>query len=214
MLGFHLFNTRDTFLKDVMVHSDALYSSALRLTRDPSRAEDLVQDTMLKAYRAREQFEPGTNRKAWLFKILTNTYITSYHRMRKEHELFERSSDFSEIEDHYLDEWSNGGLVEAMTLNSGLSDEVQRAFDNLPDKFKMVVDLVDLQGLSYVEVANTLGCPIGTVMSRLARGRKILQRELHEFALAEGYIKDDQKTTEETAPVADIRPLKVAGKRV
>lgn len=214
MFGFHLFNTRDTFLKDVMVHADSLYSSAMRMTRNPAQAEDLVQDTLLKAYRAREQFEPGTNRKAWLFKILTNTYITSYHRQRKEHELFERSSDFSEIEDHYLNEWSDGGLVEAMALNGGLSDEVQRAFDGLPDKFKMVVDLVDLQGLSYVEVAKTLDCPIGTVMSRLARGRKILQRDLHDFALSEGYIKEPQKTENAPAPVAEIRPLKAAGKRV
>lgn len=170
-------------------HMDALYASALRLTRSPKDAEDLVQDTFLKAFRFFDSFERGTNIKAWLFKILTNTFINKYRRRVKEKEMAEAPA-----EDIMLDRFVSGDQVRALQdpendfFSKLLSDEVVEALDQVPVDFRMVVILADIQDFSYKEIAEIVGCPVGTVMSRLFRGRRILQKHLYEYAVREGVI--------------------------
>jgi len=170
-------------------HMDALYASALRLTRSPKDAEDLVQDTYLKAFRFFDSFEKGTNIKAWLFKILTNTFINKYRRKVKEKEMAEAPA-----EDVMLDRFVSSDQVRALQDPEGdffgklLSDEVVEALDKVPVDFRMVVILADVQDFSYKEIAEIVSCPVGTVMSRLFRGRRILQKHLYEYAIREGII--------------------------
>jgi RNA polymerase sigma-70 factor (ECF subfamily) len=174
---------------------DALYGAALRLTRSPRDAEDLVQDTYLKAFRFFDTFEKGTNVKAWLFKILTNTFINKYRRKVKEREIAEAPA-----EDIVLDRFVSTEQVRALQeperdfFGRLLSDEVVEALDQVPVDFRMVVILADIQDFSYKEIAEIVGCPVGTVMSRLFRGRRILQNHLYQYAIKEGIIqppKDD-----------------------
>jgi RNA polymerase sigma-70 factor (ECF subfamily) len=176
-------------------YMDALYGAALRLTRSPRDAEDLVQDTYLKAFRFFDTFERGTNIKAWLFKILTNTFINKYRRKVKEREIAEAPP-----EDIVLDRFLSTEQVRALQeperdfFGKLLSDEVVEALDQVPVDFRMVVILADIQDFSYKEIAEIVGCPVGTVMSRLFRGRRILQNQLYEYAIKEGVIqppKDD-----------------------
>ena len=170
-------------------HVDALYASALRMTRSAKDAEDLVQDTYLKAFRFFESFEKGTNIKAWLFKILTNTFINKYRRKVKEKEMAEAPA-----EDIMLDRFISAERVnelqapEQSFFNKLLSDEVVEALDQVPVDFRMVVILADIQGFSYKDIAEIVGCPVGTVMSRLFRGRRILQKHLYNYAIQEGII--------------------------
>ena len=170
-------------------HMDALYGAALRLTRSPKDAEDLVQDTYLKAFRFFESFEKGTNIKAWLFKIQTNTFINRYRRKVKEREVAETPA-----EDVVLDRFVSAEQVRALQDPEGdffgrlLSDEVVEALEQVPVDFRMVVILADIQGFSYKEIAEIVGCPVGTVMSRLFRGRRILQKHLYEYAVREGIL--------------------------
>ncbi|MCC7386794.1 MAG: sigma-70 family RNA polymerase sigma factor [Deltaproteobacteria bacterium] len=170
-------------------HMDALYASALRLTRSPKDAEDLVQDTYLKAFRFFDSFERGTNMKAWLFKILTNTFINKYRRRVKEKEMAEAPA-----EDVMLDRFVSSEAVRALQdpennfFDKLLSDEVVEALDQVPVDFRMVVILADIQDFSYKEIAEIVGCPVGTVMSRLFRGRRILQKHLYDYAIREGVI--------------------------
>ncbi|MBI4817002.1 MAG: sigma-70 family RNA polymerase sigma factor [Deltaproteobacteria bacterium] len=170
-------------------HMDALYASALRLTRSPKDAEDLVQDTYLKAFRFFDSFEPGTNMKAWLFKIQTNTFINKYRRRVKEREVADTPA-----EDVMLDRFVSSEHVRALRdpemdfFSKLLSDEVVEALDQVPVDFRMVVILADIQDFSYKEIAEIIGCPVGTVMSRLFRGRRILQKHLYEYAQREGII--------------------------
>ncbi|RJO63198.1 MAG: sigma-70 family RNA polymerase sigma factor [Myxococcales bacterium] len=215
MLGFLFGKSQDPFLKDVNTYLDSLYGTALRLTRNPADAEDLVQEALTKAFRAREQFISGTDRKAWLFKILTNTFINNYHRKRREAAFLDDSFDFSDIEEHFVETWADP----AATLPNGpfsgdMSDEVRQAFDALPADFKLVVDLIDLQEFSYSEVAQIIGCPIGTVMSRLHRGRKLLQRALYDYAVREGILRPSKSKQDsadgEVTRIEDRRKRKVA----
>lgn len=170
-------------------HMDALYASALRLTRSPKDAEDLVQDTYLKAFRFFDSFERGTNIKAWLFKILTNTFINKYRRRVKEKEMADAPA-----EDVMLDRFVSADQVRALQdpetdfFSKLLSDEVVEALDQVPVDFRMVVILADIQDFSYKEIAEIVGCPVGTVMSRLFRGRRILQKHLYEYAVREGVL--------------------------
>jgi RNA polymerase sigma-70 factor (ECF subfamily) len=171
---------------------DALYGAALRLTRSPKDAEDLVQDTYLKAFRFFESFEKGTNIKAWLFKIQTNTFINKYRRRVKEREVAEAPP-----EDILLDRFVSSEQVQAIKdpesdfFGRLLSDEVMEALEQVPVDFRMVVILADIQGFSYKEIAEIVDCPVGTVMSRLFRGRRILQKALFEYAVQEGIIPSD-----------------------
>ncbi len=200
MFGFKRDEKRKTaseFEALAVVHMDALYGAALRLTRSAKDAEDLVQDTYLKAFRFFDRFERGTNIKAWLFKIQTNTFINRYRRKVKERELAEAPS-----EDVMVDRFVSQQQLQALQqpeedfFSKLLSDEVVEALDKVPVDFRMVVVLADIQGFSYKEVAEIVDCPVGTVMSRLFRGRKILQQSLYQYAIAEGIIKppSDEQT--------------------
>ncbi len=203
MFGFSR-NTSKTdkseFERLTLEHMDALYGAALRLTRSPKDAEDLVQDTFLKAFRFFDSFEKGTNIKAWLFKIQTNTFINKYRRKVKEREVAEAPP-----EDIVLDRFVSSDQVRALQDPEGdffgrlLSDEVIEALDQVPVDFRMVVILADIQGFSYKEIAEIVGCPVGTVMSRLFRGRRILQKQLYGYAIREGIISPD--TNEQGQPI-------------
>ncbi|HEX3947708.1 MAG TPA: sigma-70 family RNA polymerase sigma factor [Acidimicrobiales bacterium] len=170
----------------------ALYSAALRMTRNPSDAEDLVQETYLKAYRAFASFTEGTNLKAWLYRILTNTYINSYRAAKRRPEI----ADVEDVEDLYLYHRlspveGGGGLgrsAEDEALDSFTDDEVKAAIESLPETFRMAVLLADVEGFSYKEIAEITDVPIGTVMSRIHRGRRALQKALHQFAEARGLV--------------------------
>ena len=181
-----------------MEHMDALYASALKLTRSGADAEELVQETYLKAFRFSHKFEWGTNLKAWLFRIQSNTFINEYRHRGHERKYVERAATES-IYDQVLDTEARAYASdpENHLFNKFLRQELDRALESLPDDFKMAVLLADVQGFSYKEVADILGCPIGTVMSRLHRGRRILQRELVDFAVDAGL------TAKETMPEKD-----------
>ena len=182
------------FTRDAMVHMDSLYSAALRMTRNAADAEDLVQETFLRAYRGYGRFEEGTNLRAWLYRILTNTFINSYRAKQRR----PQESDLADVEDLYL--YRRLGGVETSELGRSAEDqlmdvltesEVKEAIEALPDKFRLPVLLADIEGFSYKEIAEILDVPIGTVMSRLHRGRKALQRSLHQFAVERGLADRD-----------------------
>src|ERR671939_535659 len=167
----------------------SLYSAALRMTRNAADAEDLVQETYLKAYRAFDSFQEGTNLKAWLYRILTNTFINSYRSRKRRPE----QSDLDDVEDLYLyrrlgglEAAAAGRSAEEELLDIYTDEEVKRALEELPEQFRMAVMLADVEGFSYKEIADILDIPIGTVMSRLHRGRKGLQKRLWEFAVEHG----------------------------
>lgn len=205
MFGFDKKTRKDPsseFEALTMEHMDALYGAALRLTRSARDAEDLVQDTYLKAFRFFESFEKGTNIKAWLFKIQTNTFINKYRRKVKEREVAEAPP-----EDIVLDRFVSSEQFRAIKdpendfFSRLLSDEVLEALDQVPVDFRMVVILADIQGFSYKEIAEIVGCPVGTVMSRLFRGRRILQKALYRYAVAEGIV---QPPTDETGGAVSL----------
>jgi RNA polymerase sigma-70 factor (ECF subfamily) len=212
MFGFLTNAGKDRFMEESMKHLDALYGTALRMTRNPADAEDLIQDTLLKAYRARDTYANGTNRRAWLFKILTNTFINNYHSKKREMSAFNRDMDFSDLEERFVDDWSESNFaVNRLPFSEQMSDEVAKAFEGLPDAFKVVVELADLQDFSYAEIADIVGCPIGTVMSRLSRGRKLLQDSLMEYAIREGVIRPGSRTNADHSvqDISDARVKKV-----
>lgn len=191
----------DSFEVELLGHLDTLYSVSCRMTKGTTEAEDLVQDTIVKAMRARDQFEPGTNLKAWLLRILTNTFINRYRRGGLERDILDGPDA----------EALTGGWVGANTLRAMrdpetqalmplIEAEVQRALDQLPDEFRIAVVLSDVEELSYKEIADAMGCPIGTVMSRLHRGRKLLQKTLRDHAVAMGIVAEDGTKKGDDAP--------------
>jgi RNA polymerase sigma-70 factor (ECF subfamily) len=175
-------------------HMDSLYSTALRMTRNAEEAEDLVQDTYLRSYRFFDKFEEGTNFKAWIFKILTNTFINKYRKKVRTPQSVQldkvefglESDDDSKAEGEWegFDEARYEGLFD---------DEVKAAMAQLSEEFRIVIILADIEGFSYKEIADMIDRPIGTVMSRLFRGRRILQRVLEKYAHREGYIKKSSR---------------------
>jgi RNA polymerase sigma-70 factor, ECF subfamily len=175
-----------TFADQTMELMPSLYAAAMRMTRNPADAEDLVQETYLRAYRGFGGFEQGTNLKAWLYRILTNTYINTYRAKKRRPE----ETELDEVEDLYLYR-RIGGLEAAMAGRSAEDElldrftdvEVKQAIEALPENFRMAVLLADVEGFSYKEIAEILDIPIGTVMSRLHRGRKALQKQLYQFAV-------------------------------
>jgi RNA polymerase sigma-70 factor, ECF subfamily len=181
---------RVRFEEEALKHLDALYRTALRMTRNPSDAEDLVQDALVRAYRFYDRFEPGTNFRAWLFKILTNTYINSYRRKqgRPQESSLEDTEEFflyNQLSDDAGGDRIND--VEGTVLDQLGADAIQRAIDQLPQTFRTTVQLSDVEGLSYAEIADATGVAKGTVMSRLFRGRRLLQRALWDQAKAAGF---------------------------
>jgi len=179
------------FAELAMEHMGSLYTAALRMTRNPADAEDLVQETYLKAYRAFGTFQAGTNLKAWLYKILTNTFINSYRSRKRRPE----QTELDDVEDLYL--YRRLGGLEAAVAGRSAEEEVlehftesdvKRAIEALPEQFRMAVLLADVEGFSYKEIADILDVPIGTVMSRLHRGRKALQKALFDFGMERGLV--------------------------
>jgi RNA polymerase sigma-70 factor (ECF subfamily) len=182
-----------TFADQAMEYMPALYTAALRMTRNSAEAEDLVQETYLKAYRAFGSFEQGTNLKAWLYKILTNTFINAYRSRRRRPE----QTEIEDVEDLYL--YRRLGGLEAATAGRSAEEEVldhftdsavKEALESLPESFRMTVLLADVEGFSYREIADIMEIPIGTVMSRLHRGRRALQKALLEFGMERGLVGD------------------------
>ena len=170
---------------------DSLYNTAYRMARNSEDAEDLVQETYLKAYKYYDKFQEGTNLKAWLFKILKNTFINSYRKRQQ----VPPESDFSEIEDSFeslvTDEVARKSKTpEEEFLTNVLDEDIQSALEALPDDFRMVVLLADLEGFTYKEIAEILGVPVGTVMSRLYRGRRLLESAMLKYARDHGYLRE------------------------
>ncbi|MBN1541594.1 sigma-70 family RNA polymerase sigma factor [candidate division KSB1 bacterium] len=184
---------KKAFEEIALVHMDALYSTALRMTRNAEEAEDLVQDTYLRAFRFFEKFQQGTNFRAWIFKILTNTFINNYRKKTRspqqvdlEKVSFALESDQEyEGPDTWIPEYDEAAFEDMF------DDDIQYALDKLSDEFRMIILLADIQGLSYKEISKIAGIPIGTVMSRLFRGRRMLQRSLGRYAKREGYIDEN-----------------------
>src|SRR3954471_20652569 len=178
------------FTADALQYLDQLYAAALRMTRNPADAEDVVQETFAKAYASFHQFTPGTNLKAWLYRILTNTYINSYRKKQREPQL----SDGESVEDWQLaraESHTSSGLksAEAVALENLPDSDVKGALQALAPDFRLAVYLADVEGFSYKEIAEIMGTPIGTVMSRLNRGRTQLRRLLGDYARERGVVR-------------------------
>jgi RNA polymerase sigma-70 factor (ECF subfamily) len=182
-----------TFEDDAMEYAPQLYSAALRMTRNPADAEDVVQETFLKAYRAYGSFQAGTNLKAWLYRILTNTYINKYRKaQRRPHEV-----ELGELQDIYLykrlgEQSGASESAESTALDMFVDQDIVEAIESLPEAFRMPVLYADVEGFSYKEIAEILDVPIGTVMSRLHRGRKALQRKLWNLAVEQGLVEPNE----------------------
>jgi len=170
-----------------MPHLQALYGVALRMTKNEGDAEDLVQEGVLRAYRFFDSFEAGTNCKAWLFRILTNVFCNRYREREREQEILIEA----EASDANVAQFVAGAPRDAETALFGrmLSRDVERALAAVPPEFRLAVILADLEDFSYKEIADIMECPAGTVMSRLYRGRKILQKLLHEYAVEQGIVR-------------------------
>ena len=180
----------DPFETEALSFLDALYRTGLRMTRSEAEAEDLVQETYIRAFRFREQFTPGTNLKAWLFRILTNTFINQYRRKAARPETTELDDVEESILYRHMRDVSPGSSSpdpEAELIDNTLSSEVKEALEALPEKFRTTL-LLDVEGFSYKEIAEMLDIPIGTVMSRLHRGRKFLQKRLYDVARDRGIV--------------------------
>jgi RNA polymerase sigma-70 factor, ECF subfamily len=185
----HEIRKQEDFNEEIIPHLDALYNFALRLTTDPNDAEDLVQDTIVKAYRFFNSYEKGTNAKAWLFRILKNSYINNYRKMSKK----PQQVDYDEISTFYETvraERTDTSDLEDKMYRDLMDDDITGALEELPEDFRTVVLLCDVEGFTYEEIANMLDVPIGTIRSRLHRGRNLLKAQLMEYARKRGFAND------------------------
>lgn len=184
---------RENFTNDAMQYAPQLFATALRMTRNRADAEDLVQETFLKGWRAFESYQEGTNLRAWLFRIMTNTFINKYNAQQRR----PQESELDEVEELFLfrrmgafDQSKMSQSAEDQMLELFTDDEVKNAIEELPETFRIPVLLSDVEGFSYKEIAEMLEVPIGTVMSRLHRGRKAMQKMLYEYAKKRGLVDE------------------------
>ncbi len=178
------------FEQQTLPHMEVLYNYALRMTGNKEDASDLLQETYLKAFRFWDKFEQGTNLRAWMFRIMKNTYINLYRKESKEPD----KVDYEEIEGYYnlvRDQSSDDNDLQQKMFGQLLDDDVSKALEKLPEEFRTVVILCDIEGLAYEEIAEFLQIPVGTVRSRLHRGRKLLYTRLYDYAKGRGFIKKD-----------------------
>jgi len=178
------------FEAEAFPHKDILFNFALRTTGDRDDANDLLQETFMKAFRFWDKYEKGTNIRAWLFRIMKNSYINRYRKETREPGMV----DYDDVENFYdsiRDDSTDSNDLQKSMYNNMLSDEVTSALQSLPEDFRTVVILCDIEGLMYDEISEFLNCPIGTVRSRLHRGRKMLEEKLHDYAKDRGILSDD-----------------------
>jgi RNA polymerase sigma-70 factor (ECF subfamily) len=178
------------FEAEAIPHKDVLYNFALRTTGDRDDALDLLQETYMKAFRFWDKYEKGTNIRAWLFRIMKNSYINRYRKETREPSMV----DYDDVENFYdsiRDEATDSNDLQKKMYSNMLSDEVTQALQSLQEDFRTVVILCDIEGLTYDEIAEFLNCPIGTVRSRLHRGRKMLEEKLHDYAKERGMLSED-----------------------
>jgi RNA polymerase sigma-70 factor (ECF subfamily) len=185
-----LLSTHQEFQKEAVPHMDILFNYALRMTGNRDDANDLLQETFLKAYRFWDKYEKGTNIRAWLFRIMKNSYINRYRKETKEPD----TVDYDKIQNYYStirDDSADPNDLQEKIFGGLLEDDVAYALESLPEDFRTVVILCDIEGLTYEEIAEFVDCPIGTVRSRLHRGRKMLRTKLFEYARKRGYVTND-----------------------
>jgi RNA polymerase sigma-70 factor (ECF subfamily) len=199
------------FEKEALPHLPALYAAALRMTRHEKDAEDLVQDALVRAYRFFDTFEAGTNCKAWLFRILTNVFCNRYREREREYEILHEAEASPANFEQFLAGADAERDVETALLGQMVSGDVEKALAALPSDFRMAVILADLEDFSYKEIAEIMECPAGTVMSRLYRGRKMLQQALYGYAVEQGIIKAGSHA--DVAPVDADAPVDMAAYR-
>ena len=185
--------TREDFTHDAMQHAPQLFSTAMRMTRNRSDAEDLVQETFIKAWRSFATYQQGTNLRAWLFRIMTNTYINKYNAQQRK----PTETELDDVEELFLykrlgavDQSQLSQSTEDQMLSLFTDDEVKKSLEELPEQFRIPVLMSDVEGFSYKEIAEILEIPLGTVMSRLHRGRKAMQKMLYEYAKKRGLINE------------------------
>jgi len=191
------------FERDALIFTDQLYSAALRYTKNPEDARDLVQDTYLKAFTSFHQFEEGTNLRAWLYRVLTTTFINSYRKKQRQPLIADNEIEDWQVAKAQSHTSDQGKSAEVQALEALPDSDIKRALQELPEDFRMVVYFADVEGFAYKEIAEILGVPAGTVMSRLHRGRKQLREKLTDYARELGYETSSKKSNSDNQKSLD-----------